>query len=96
MVVFWPSKVKKELLKLDINKASGPDDVPGLVMKMVAPELATPLARLFQTCFDKGYMLAQWKYAHVIPCYKKGENTHTWKLQAHLSAAYTVCPRKNG
>ena len=75
-VVFWPSKVKKELLKLDINKASGPDDVPALVLKMAAPELATPLARLFQICFDKGYMPAQWKCAHVIPCYKKGDK-HT-------------------
>ncbi|XP_072051972.1 uncharacterized protein [Amphiura filiformis] len=69
-------KVKKELLKLDINKASGPDDVPALVLKMAAPELATPLARLFQLCFDKGYMPAQWKCAHVIPCYKKGDK-HT-------------------
>ena len=42
-VVFWPSKVKKELLKLDINKASGPDDIPALVLKTAAPELATPL-----------------------------------------------------
>ena len=74
--MFWPSKVEKELLKLDINKASGPDDVPALVLKMAAPELATPFARLFQICFDKGYMPVQWKCAHVIQCYEKGDK-HT-------------------
>jgi len=75
-VVFWPSKVKKQLLKLDPNKAAGPDDIPALVLKKAAPELATPLARLFQLCFNNGYMPAQWKSANVIPCYKKGDK-HT-------------------
>ena len=70
--MFWPSKVKKELLKLDINKAFGPDNVPALVQKKVAPELAALLAHLFQIYFDKGYMPAQWKCAHIIPCCKKG------------------------
>ena len=74
-VVFWSSKVKKELLKLDVNEASGLDDDPALVLEMTAPELAPPLARLFQIilCFDKGYLPAQWKCEHVIPCYKKGD-----------------------
>ena len=75
-VMFWPNKVKKELLKLDINKVSGPDDIPALVLKMAAPELATPLTCLFQICFDKGYMPVKWKCAHVIQCYKKGDK-HT-------------------
>ena len=75
-IVFWPSKVKKQLLGLDTTKATGPDDIPALVLKAAAPELATPLARLFQLCFDKGHMPAQWKCANVIPCYKKGDK-HT-------------------
>ena len=75
-VVFWPKKVKKQLMKLDVNKATGPDDIPALVLRRAAPELATPLARLFQLCFDKGYMPAQWKTANVTPCYKKGDK-HT-------------------
>ena len=74
--MFWPSKVKKQLLGLDTTKATGPDDIPALVLKTAAPELATPLARLFQLCFDRGHMPAQWKCANVIPCYKKGDK-HT-------------------
>lgn len=65
--------MKKQLLKLDISKASGPDGIPAIVLRNAAPELATPLARLFQLCFDKGHMPSMWKVANVIPCYKKGD-----------------------
>ena len=75
-VVFWPKQVKKQLQKLDVNKASGPDGIPALVLRNAAAELASPLARLFQLCFNKGHMPAQWKVADVIPCYKKGDK-HT-------------------
>ena len=72
-VVFWPQKVRKQLEKLNVNKASGPDGIPALVLRTAAAELATPLAQLFQLCFNKGYMPAQWKVADVIPCFKKGD-----------------------
>lgn len=54
-VVFWPKRVKKQLLRLDINKASGPDGIWAIVLRNAAAELATPLARLFQVCFNKGH-----------------------------------------
>lgn len=72
-VVFWPKKVKKQLLKLDVNKATGPDKIPAIVLRKAAPELATPLARLYQICFDRGLFPAAWKVADVIPCHKKGD-----------------------
>ena len=72
-VIFWPKKVRKQLTKLDINKASGPDGIPALVLRTAAAELATPLARLFQLCFNSGHMPAQWKVADVVPCFKKGD-----------------------
>ncbi|XP_072044883.1 uncharacterized protein [Amphiura filiformis] len=72
-VTFWPKKVRKQLTKLDINKASGPDGIPALVLRTAAAELATPLARLFQLCFNRGHMPTQWKVADVVPCFKKGD-----------------------
>ena len=72
-VIFWPKQVRKQLQKLDVNKASGPDGIPALVLRNAAAELASPLARLFQLCFNKEYMPAQWKVANVIPCFKKGD-----------------------
>ena len=75
-----PSKVKKELLKLNINKASGPDDVPALVLKMPAPDLATPLSRLFPICCR--YILTK------VTCQlQEGRQA---QLQVHLPAFYLV------
>ena len=71
-VVFWPKQVKKQFQKLDVNKASGPDGILALVLRNAAAELASPIARLFQLCFNKGHMPAQWKVADVIPCHKMG------------------------
>ena len=86
MVVFWSSKVKKELLKLDVSNASG---VPALVLKkMASPELATLLTcSSFQICFDKGDMPGQWKCAHAIKCYKRGDKGNQ-ETTAHLSSVY--------
>jgi len=70
-ITFWPKHVRKALFKLDIDKATGPDSIPARVLKKAAPELAKPLARLFQLLMNKHYMPNQWKLAHVIPCYKK-------------------------
>ena len=70
---FWPKQAKKQLQKLDVNKASGQDGIPALVLRNAAAELASPITRLFQLCFNKGHMPAQWKVADVIPCHKKGD-----------------------
>ncbi len=70
-IAFWPKHVRKALARLDIEKATGPDSIPARVLKQAAPELAKPLARLFQLLMSKHYMPKQWKLAHVIPCYKK-------------------------
>ena len=44
-VIFWPKQVRKQLQKLDVNKASGPDSIPALVLRNAAAELASPLAQ---------------------------------------------------
>ena len=71
--MYQTKQVSKQLQKLDVNKASGPDGIPALVLRNAAAELASPLARLYQLCFNKEYMPAQWKVANVIPCFKKGD-----------------------
>ena len=63
------------MLKLDISKTSGPDDVPALVLNMVALKLATPLSRLFQLCLEKEL--------HASPL-------EMCKSQAHLSVMHNI------
>ena len=79
--MFWPKKVKQILKKLDIEKTNGPDSIPARVLKEAAPELAKPLAKLFQLCFNRGITPKQWKVAHVITVqyHQQGEGK-TFKL----------------
>ncbi|CAG4926775.1 unnamed protein product [Colias eurytheme] len=39
---------------LDVNKASGPDGIPGIVLRMCAPELSPILTRLFRLSLESG------------------------------------------
>ena len=62
---------KTIIQKLDVEKAYEPDSVPARVLKLAAPELAKPLAKLFQLCFTKETMPKKWKVGHVISCHEK-------------------------
>jgi len=65
------SAVRKELRRLDVTKATGPDGVPARVLRECADELARPLSRLFSLCYRKKKQPALWKTARVVPVYKK-------------------------
>ena len=70
-IIFKPKYIKKILQKLDTDKASGPDMIPAIVLKMCCAELASPLCRLFQLCYAQGVFPKQWKIAQVIPIHKR-------------------------
>jgi len=67
---------QKEILKilrsLDVNKASGPDGIPAIVLRRCAPELSPPLTRLYRLSLETGIVPKSWKLAHVQPVPKKG------------------------
>ena len=75
-----PIKVNtKGVLKLlkDIkpHKATGPDNIPGRLLKEAAEELAPGLAHLFQISIDDGKIPLDWKSALVTPVFKKGDRS---------------------
>ena len=67
-----PAQVQKELTSLDSSKAAGPDDIPAIVLKKCAEQLATPLALLYQKTLATGRLPRDWKHAKVVPIFKKG------------------------
>jgi hypothetical protein len=67
------SGVEKILLKLNPNKAAGPDAISPRVLKMTASVLAEPLAIIFQKSLDDGIIPSEWKKAFVTPIFKKGD-----------------------
>ena len=60
------------LKRTDPNKAPGPDNVHGKVLKNCAKSLARPLAILFKTSYYTCKIPTDWKSANVVPVFKKG------------------------
>lgn len=67
--------VYNQLRKLNSRSSGGPDHIPPVFLKHCAPALANPLASLFQSSFDTGYLPDIWRMAFVTPVYKKGESS---------------------
>ncbi|XP_050550435.1 uncharacterized protein LOC126910797 [Spodoptera frugiperda] len=65
-------EVLRVLCRLDVNKASGPDGIPAIVLKACAPELSPVLTRLYRLSFRTGIVPKSWKLANVQPVPKKG------------------------
>ena len=63
------------LLNLNTKKATGPDGIPAIVLKMCAVELSPILRELFQYSLEKGIFPENWKSALVQPIPKKGKKS---------------------
>ena len=65
--------VLKLLENLKPNKATGPDGIPGNLLRMCASELASVFTLLFQASLDQGAVPSDWKLANIVPVFKKGD-----------------------
>ncbi len=63
------------LSKLNANKAMGPDNIHGKVLKSCARALSIPLSILFKKCYYSSSLPSDWKMAHVVPVHKKGSKS---------------------
>ena len=71
-VDFSPERVLKLLRGINSNKAQGPDNIHGKVLKNCAHGIAYPLAKIFKTAYLTGHIPQEWKVANVVPVFKKG------------------------
>ena len=69
---FCHRKIRKLLLKINPNKACGPDEIHGRVLKNCAVSLAYPLSLMFKLSYNLGSLPREWKLANVVPVHKKG------------------------
>ena len=65
-------RVRKLLKKVKPNKAAGPDNIHGKILKNCAVSLAYPLSLIFKTSYNSGMIPKDWKIANVVPVHKKG------------------------
>ena len=73
---FSTSRIKYYLSKINPNKAQGPDEIHGRILKHCASSLAYPLSILFKISYNTGYIPSDWKLAHVVPIHKKGSKSN--------------------
>ena len=61
------------LKTLDLNKATGHDQIPACVLQDGASVLAGPIARLINTVIDSACVPAEWKLAEICPMLKRDD-----------------------
>ena len=71
---FSATRVHGLLKGINVNKASGPDGIPGIVLKMCSHHLAYPLSLIFKLIYSIGSIPTQWKPSNVVPIHKNGDD----------------------
>ena len=58
---------------IDTNKATGPDDISGRILRECSKEIAPSLTCLFNMSLSLGKMPENWILANITPVFKKGD-----------------------
>ena len=58
------------------NKATGPDGIPGHLLKIGSEQLAPIFTTFFQASLNQGTIPDDWKRANITPLFKKGDKTN--------------------
>ena len=73
MLRFTGDAVLRGLLNLEVDKGSGPDEIPNSFLKQFAEDLLFPITEIFNLSLSSGHFPTFWKISHVIPIYKDGD-----------------------
>ena len=86
--------VKTQFLKINIDKASGPDLVPATKFSVhdVASELAVLLSSLFQQFYDSGTLSHSWRSANDYAIFKKGSEADPKICSPVVLRVYSLVP----
>jgi hypothetical protein len=86
---FTSDEVEYSVLQdLDVNKDSGPDGIPPIILKNCASAFAKPLSLLFNRSMATSVFPDRWKVSYVTSIFKKGRhnNVEDYRGVAILSA----------
>ena len=64
--------VRRALKKIDDDKATGPDGLPGKILRICHAELAGPIARLCRLLLLRGVWPESWRVHWLCPLHKRG------------------------
>ena len=75
-LTFTTNQVLAVLSSLDVNKTSGPDEIPARTLKETAHEIAPSFCDLFNKLLRLGSLSTEWKLAKIVLVYKKGNKEY--------------------
>ena len=75
-VSFSTDGILKLIKSLNINKASGTDNISARVLTICAEEIAPILTILFTQSFNSGELPNDWLTANITPVFKKGDKSN--------------------
>ena len=64
-----------EKLKIEPGKTTGPDNIQAILLKETALEISPILTHIFNQSLQSGVLPSDWKEAHIVPVFKKGDKT---------------------
>ena len=85
-----PKIVRKVVMNVDLSKASGPDCIPVVVLKICALELSYIFAELFNKCLKESCFPDCWKVSSVVPVFKNVGERSTAKNYHQVSLLSVV------
>ena len=87
--------VLKELSRLKVTKASGPDGITARRLKDAAPVIAKPITYLVNLTISTGLIPAEWKDARETPIFKSGarNDVNNYQLISVLSLVSKIMER---
>ena len=74
-IVFNEFGVLKQLQSLNPKKGAGSDQLSPALLKFLAPFINHILTKLFQYFYDKASTPYDWRLAHAVPIFKKGNKS---------------------
>ena len=80
------STVLTALKALEVDKATGPDEIPAKLLKETSSVIAPSLCKIFNKSLQLGSLPSDWKLANVVPGCKRPLG----KLPPHLSTPNSV------
>ena len=66
------AEVCELLLTLDTLKATGPDNLPVVILKNCTNSLSPSLTAFINASLRSGFYVSEWKQANISPIHKKG------------------------
>ena len=72
----YPVEIELQLKTINVNKAEGPDGIPGRLLKECAEQISHSLTKLFNKSLRIGKVPLEWKLANIIPLFKNSTKGH--------------------